>query len=90
MRSGLQESLALSREGPRVELAAPWHAYLATLDPCEKADEQAAITAAQRYTEHLKACRDERYALSLLPPGRLLSARRSRRVTGTDIRAARS
>jgi len=66
------ESLALSREGPRLELAAPWHAYLATLDPCGKADEQAAITAAQRYTEHLKACRDERYALSLLPPGRFL------------------
>jgi predicted YcjX-like family ATPase len=66
------ESLALSREGPRLELAAPWHAYLATLDPCEKADEQAAITAAQRYTEYLKACRDERYALSLLPPGRFL------------------
>jgi predicted YcjX-like family ATPase len=67
-----QESLALSRDGPRLHLAEPWHAYLATLDPYAPADEQAAMTAAQRYTEYLKACRDERYALSLLPPGRFL------------------
>ena len=26
------ESLALSREGPRARLAAPWHAHLATLN----------------------------------------------------------
>jgi predicted YcjX-like family ATPase len=67
-----KESLALSRDGPRLALAAPWHADLARLDPCGEADEQAAMTAAQRYTEYLKACRDERYALSLLPPGRFL------------------
>ncbi len=67
-----RESLALSRDSPRVALAAPWHAYLATLDPYGRADEQAAMAAAQRYTEYLRACRDERYALSLLPPGRFL------------------
>src|ERR1700761_680925 len=40
------ESLALSREGPRKELAAPWHAHLATLQAEARADEQAALTEA--------------------------------------------
>ena len=38
------ESLALSREGPRAQLAAPWHAHLATLDAEGREDEQAALT----------------------------------------------
>src|ERR1700742_3272654 len=35
------ESLALSREGPRARLAAPWQAYLATLKPDGRVGEQA-------------------------------------------------
>ena len=35
-------------------------------------DEQAALTAARLFTEYLRACRDERFAMSLLPPGRFL------------------
>ena len=66
------ESLALSREGPRRELAASWHAHLATLDPIAKADEQAALTEARLFTDYLRACRDDRFAMSLLPPGRFL------------------
>lgn len=66
------ESLALSREGPRLRLAADWHAHLATLSADAKSDEQAALTAAKLFTAYLKACRDERYAMSLLPPGRFL------------------
>jgi predicted YcjX-like family ATPase len=66
------ESLALSREGPRLRLAADWHAHLATLSAEGKSDEQAALTAAKLFTAYLKACRDERYAMSLLPPGRFL------------------
>ncbi|MDQ8730104.1 YcjX family protein [Bradyrhizobium sp. LHD-71] len=66
------ESLALSREGPRLRLAGDWHAHLATLSPTGKSDEQAALTAAKLFTAYLKACRDERYAMSLLPPGRFL------------------
>src|SRR6201996_2399543 len=66
------ESLALSREGPRKELAAPWHAHLATLQAEARADEQAALTEARLFTEYLRACRDERFAMSLLPPGRFL------------------
>ena len=66
------ESLALSRQGPRAQIAAAWHAHLATLDPFGPEDEQAALKAAALFTAYLKACRDERYAMSLLPPGRFL------------------
>ena len=66
------ESLALSREGPRARLAAPWHDYLATLSAEARADEQAALNSARLFTDYLRACRDERFAMSLLPPGRFL------------------
>jgi len=66
------ESLALSREKPRAHLAAPWHAHLATLAPQEREDEQATRIAASLFTDYLRACRDERFAMSLLPPGRFL------------------
>src|ERR1700750_601438 len=56
------ESLALSREGPRARLAAPWHAQLATLKAESPADEQAALASARLFTEYLRACRDERFA----------------------------
>ena len=66
------ESLALSAQAPRVEIAEPWRDYLKTLDPLGPQDEQAALRAAALFTGYLKACRDERYAMSLLPPGRFL------------------
>src|ERR1700731_3589641 len=66
------ESLALSRASLRAPLAAPWHAYLATLNAEGREDEQAALAAAKLFTEYLRACRDERFAMSLLPPGRFL------------------
>jgi predicted YcjX-like family ATPase len=67
-----RESLALSREGPRADLAAAWHAHLATLSTEGPADEQATLEAARLFTDYLRACRDERFAMSLLPPGRFL------------------
>jgi len=66
------ESLSLSREAPRVHLAAAWHAQLATLNAMAKEDEQATLASARLFTEYLRACRDERFAMSLLPPGRFL------------------
>src|SRR3954451_6111480 len=66
------ESLALSRQQPRARLAAEWDAKLATLDPRAHEDEQATLTAAKLFTDYLRACRDERFAMSLLPPGRFL------------------
>ncbi len=67
-----RESLALSRDRPRAPLAKQWHAHLATLDPSGKEDEQATLAAAKLFTDYLRACRDERFAMSLLPPGRFL------------------
>jgi uncharacterized protein len=66
------ESLLLSRREPRAALASEWHRHLATLNPAGAEDEQAALTAAKLFTDYLRACRDERYAMSLLPPGRFL------------------
>src|SRR4051794_16838339 len=66
------ESLALSRQQPRARLAAEWHAQLARLDPRAHEDEHATLAAAKLFTEYLRACRDERFAMSLLPPGRFL------------------
>src|ERR1700731_4800450 len=66
------ESLELAAHAPRAQIAAPWRAYLAGLDPLGPEDEQAALRAAALFTRYLKACRDERYAMSLLPPGRFL------------------
>ena len=66
------ESLGLSRERPRAPLAAQWHAHLATLSAEAHEDEQAALTEARLFTDYLGACRDERFAMSLLPPGRFL------------------
>jgi hypothetical protein len=65
-------TLLLSRQNPRRKLAAPWHAHLATLRPENPEDEQVARDAARLFTAYLRACRDERYAMSLLPPGRFL------------------
>jgi predicted YcjX-like family ATPase len=67
-----RESLALSRQPLRAPLAAAWHAHLATLQSSGREDEQATLTAAKLFTDYLRACRDDRFAMSLLPPGRFL------------------
>jgi predicted YcjX-like family ATPase len=66
------ESVALSRLEPRARLATAFHGHLATLDPNGPENEQATLTAASLFTDYLRACRDERFAMSLLPPGRFL------------------
>ncbi|HEV7876712.1 YcjX family protein [Bradyrhizobium sp.] len=66
------ESLALSRLDPRARLAAEWHSHLATLDAQAHENEQVTLATAKLFTEYLRACRDERFAMSLLPPGRFL------------------
>lgn len=66
------ESLKRSWEAPRDALAKNWHAHLKTLDPLAQADENDAIEAAKLFTHYLRVCRDERFAMSVLPPGRFL------------------
>jgi predicted YcjX-like family ATPase len=65
-------SLASSRQTPRDALSRDWHTHLAALDPTGPARESDAIEAARRFGDYLRACRDERVAMSLLPPGRFL------------------
>jgi uncharacterized protein len=67
-----RESFALSRQRPRAKLAEQWHAQLATLNAQAREDEQAALASAKLFTDYLRACRDEHFAMSLLPPGRFL------------------
>ena len=67
-----KESLALSHGSARAPLASAWHSYLTGLKAEAPADEQAALTSARLFTDYLRACRDERFAMSLLPPGRFL------------------
>ena len=67
-----RESLNLSRQQPRARLATEWHAHLATLNAEGRENEQAALTAARLFTDYLRDCRDDRFAMSLLPPGRFL------------------
>src|ERR1700716_1222966 len=46
--------------------------HQAPLDPDARENEQATLSAARLFTHYLRACRDERFAMSLLPPGRFL------------------
>ena len=66
------ETLELSRRPPRAPLAKQWLAHLAALDVTSPAAESAAIDAARLFTEYLSACRNERFGMTLLPPGRFL------------------
>jgi predicted YcjX-like family ATPase len=66
------DTLKLSRTGPRALLAAPWRKHLAILDPEASENETAAREAAQLFTTYLQACRDDKFAMRLLPPGRFL------------------
>jgi predicted YcjX-like family ATPase len=66
------DTLKLSRDGARQALAGAWHSHLATLDATAPDNETEARKAASLFTDYLRACRDDRFALSLLPPGRFL------------------
>jgi predicted YcjX-like family ATPase len=66
------ESLALARSFPRDSISAAFRAHLETISPQGAQDEQAALAGAELYTQYLRACRDTRFAMSLLPPGRFL------------------
>lgn len=66
------ETLTLAHQPLRKALAGTWLAHLATLDAVAPENETVARDAARLFTDYLRACRDERFAMSLLPPGRFL------------------
>ena len=57
---------------PRQRLSGKWLKYTGSLKPEDKASEDDARKAASLFTAYLTACRDDRFALSTLPPGRFL------------------
>ncbi|MEP9378134.1 YcjX family protein [Aquabacter sp. CN5-332] len=67
-----RESLTLARAPARAAEAAQMLEGLAGVDPLAPADETIARGLAARFKDYLAACRSERVAMSLLPPGRFL------------------
>ncbi|WP_018632783.1 YcjX family GTP-binding protein [Neomegalonema perideroedes] len=63
-------SLTASRRPERAAAAAPWLAFLETLDPAGPADESLAKEAAERFAAYLQASR--KLGLSAVGPGRFL------------------
>jgi len=57
------------RQEARTRLASAWHAQLATLDRAS-ARGRAATLPQQKLLTKSAAARDDRFAMSLLPPGR--------------------
>lgn len=67
-----QETLDAAASPSRALFAKDWRNFLATLDPSAEASEAVARQASELFTAYLRACRDDRFALSTLPPGRFL------------------
>ncbi|WP_341988457.1 YcjX family protein [Azorhizobium sp. AG788] len=67
-----RNSLDLARDPARAAMSAPFLAALAATDPASAENETQARALAARFTAYLAACRGERVAMSLLPPGRFL------------------
>jgi hypothetical protein len=67
-----RETIEASAAAARAPLAADWRGYLSSLDPSLDADEETARRASELFTGYLRAARDDKYALSTLPPGRFL------------------
>ena len=71
-RTWSARTIASSEGATRAPIAADWRRHLEGLDPAAPQDEDAARAAATLFTGYLKAGRDDRVALSTLPPGRFL------------------
>ncbi len=71
-RQWSERTIRTSDQPTRAPIAADWRAHLASLDPLSAEDEDAARTASALFTGYLRAGRDDRVALSTLPPGRFL------------------
>ncbi|MEO3385748.1 YcjX family protein [Mesorhizobium sp. CAU 1741] len=67
-----QEAHDLAQLPIRADLAADWLRLAAATDPDSDADEMVARRLAESFTTYLRACKEDRRALSTLPPGRFL------------------
>ncbi|PWC38634.1 YcjX family protein [Azospirillum sp. TSO22-1] len=64
-------TLELAGRAPRAALSADWRAWLGTVDPAGRAEEELARTGARLFTDYLHACRNAD-GLSLIQPGRFI------------------
>ena len=67
-----RETLGASAAAARAPMAADWRGFLSGLAADAPASEDDARKAADHFPLYLRAARDERFALSTLPPGRFL------------------
>jgi predicted YcjX-like family ATPase len=71
-RTWADETLALARSSPRDALSGAYLALLDGVDPLAPLEEMQARLLADSFTQFLRACRDDAFSLSALPPGRFL------------------
>lgn len=67
-----KEALKLAALPNRQAAAKDWLKLTGKVDPTAEADEMTARDLAQSFTEYLRSCREDKTALSTLPPGRFL------------------
>ncbi len=66
------QTLAAAQSSPRKNIAADWLQHLDTIDATSPAVEAVARRASKLFTSYLERCREDEFALSMLPPGRFL------------------
>ena len=68
-----RRTLEAARAEPRNKVSGTWLTHLASVDPHQStAMEPVAQRASGLFTDYLRACRDDEFAQSTLPPGRFL------------------
>lgn len=67
-----REALELAELPVRKDISKAWRALAAGVDPNADADEVLATRLFESFAAYLKACKEDRRALSTLPPGRFL------------------
>jgi len=67
-----RETFLASANAARKPLAEKWRGSTTITDPRAKLNEDEARREAERFTEYLGACRDDKYHFSSLPPGHFL------------------
>lgn len=66
------EAFAIAGHGPRAKISGAWLKATEEADPDAGENEQQAEALSNAFKAYLKACRDDDYALTALPPGRFL------------------
>jgi len=66
------QTLVAAEKAPRDKLSKTWLKHLDALDPNAGEDELLVQKSAKLFTDYLRKCREDEFALSTVPPGRFL------------------